>query len=436
VEIAASAGPLRFVVMELRGSDAPGSGDGSLTRICGLPVLVRNLLLLQRNGYGKAWLMVDAGQRLALERALALRPLAMQVEIVEGAGAEARVFSALSDGIGLYWPGSLSFGRHVPALVSATPAPGELLAARHGSDAPGLFVFRGPLATPDGAHFTTLVESYRTTERLGIIEIALAPQFVRSRADARRAERELLVSLRKGADGVVAKFDRYISLAISRQLMKLPVTPNMATLAAGGLAILAALLASRGDYWPMLGGALLFQMNSIFDGIDGEIARAKLLESRLGQWLDTIVDDVSNCAFAVGAALGVFRNTGSELFLVLGALAAAGFVAAAAFMYHYLITVAHSGDLNDFRMPWDAARGDEPARSENPSPPQGLFARLFSAVRFLGRRDAFTFMSTVLACFGRMDIMVWLFAIGAVYLAASIAIGHLGIALQRPRRAS
>lgn len=423
--VALPSAPTRIAVLDLRGTEAPRREGGPLASVCGLPVLVRNLLLLQRRGYTRALLLVSTEHTTVVERALSSRPLMMPVELVTSAPA-----ALPAADIVLYWPGTLSFGRTLPDLATAVPEPGELLAAARGSDDGAPYVFRAPfLPVPGDFGISRLVEEYRAAGRVGLREESLASRFVRAREDVRAAERDLLVSLRKGADGVVAHFDRYISLAISHQLMKLPVTPNMATLAAGGLALLAALLAARGGYWPMLAGAVLFQLNSIFDGIDGEIARAKLLESRLGQWLDTIVDDVSNCAFAVGAAIGAYRNSGSPVYLELGGAAAAGFVIAAAFMYHYLVTVAHSGDLNDFRMPWDAAGSSEPAR---PAANSGLFARLFSAIRFLGRRDAFTFINTVLAVFGLMHVMVWLFAAGAVYLAGSIAIGHLMVAFQKP----
>lgn len=158
----------------------------------------------------------------------------------------------------------------------------------------------------------------------------------------------------------------------------------------------------------MLLGALGFQLNSILDGIDGEIARAKLHESRIGQWLDTLADDSSNLAFSVGACIGCYRTWGSSLFLWLAVACGAGFVITAALMYHYLLTVVHSGDLNDFKMPWEENASDESAASE----PRGV-SRVLARIKFLLRRDTFVFLTTLFALLGQMRVMVWLYALGA-----------------------
>jgi phosphatidylglycerophosphate synthase len=226
-----------------------------------------------------------------------------------------------------------------------------------------------------------------------------------------------LRSLRKDADGVVARFDRYISLATSRRLMALPIRPNHVTAFAALVGLLCGLVAAHGGYLWMLFGALGFQANSILDGIDGEIARAKLLESSLGQWLDTLADDFSNLVFMVGVSVGCYRTNGSKLYLVLGAVAAGGFLFATAFMYHYLVTRVHSGDLNDFAMPWEeGAQG----KRDLSRPAQGLVSRFLARVKWLVRRDTYVFICTVLGLLGQLRIMVWLFALGSTATWTSI----------------
>jgi phosphatidylglycerophosphate synthase len=237
------------------------------------------------------------------------------------------------------------------------------------------------------------------------------------RAAVLAAERALLRSLRKDADGVVAKFDRYVSLALSRRLMALPIKPNHVTLFAALVGILCGLVTAHGGYGWMLLGALGFQANSILDGIDGEIARAKLLESRVGQWLDTVADDVSNLAFMVGVSLGCYRTFGAPLYLVLGGMAAVGFLLASSFMYHYLITRAHSGDLNDFAMPWEEGTAGKRDLSLQA---QGLVARFLARCKWLVRRDAYVFLCTICGLLGQLRVMVWLFAVGTTAAWTSI----------------
>jgi CDP-L-myo-inositol myo-inositolphosphotransferase len=224
--------------------------------------------------------------------------------------------------------------------------------------------------------------------------------------DARRAERALLRSLRKNADGAIAKYDRYVSLSISRWLMLLPITPNQVTFLAATLGVLCGVAAGHGGYGWMLAGALGFQLNSIFDGIDGEIARAKLLESHVGQWLDTIADDLSNLAFFVGTGIGSYRMYGWLGYLVLGVAAGVGQLMTSAVQYHYLLKVAHSGDLNDVILPW--ARYSVSQRPTGTSDGRGFVSKL----QWVFRRDAFAAFSTMFAALGQLRVLTWAFALG------------------------
>jgi len=55
----------------------------------------------------------------------------------------------------------------------------------------------------------------------------------------------------------------------------------------------------RGDYTGFLAGTALFQLINILDGCDGEIARAKYLDSERGRRLDAFCDFVANLIFVL-----------------------------------------------------------------------------------------------------------------------------------------
>jgi CDP-L-myo-inositol myo-inositolphosphotransferase len=268
----------------------------------------------------------------------------------------------------------------------------------------------------------SLAEHVRRWEAEGSVETVLQPIpgiEVVDRVSARRAEGALLRSLRKSADGVVAKFDRYVSLGISRWLMHLPIRPNQVTVLAALLGIVCAMAEAKGGYLAMLLGALGFQANSIMDGIDGEIARAKLLESRLGQWMDTLADDISNLAFMIGVSIGSYRTWGSPRYLVLGGIAATGFILATTIMYHYLITRARSGDLNDFVMPWEE---DALGKRQEGLAPVGTIARILNKIKWVVRRDVYVFLCSLFGLVGQLRCMVWLFALGTTATWAAIVV--------------
>lgn len=109
----------------------------------------------------------------------------------------------------------------------------------------------------------------------------------------------------KPGDGIVSRnLNRPISQACTRLLLWLfprikPIHATFGT-AAIALAMTAALLS--GTEAGLVLGALLFQAASIFDGVDGEIARATWRSSPQGAALDSLVDALTNLACVAGVA--------------------------------------------------------------------------------------------------------------------------------------
>lgn len=110
-------------------------------------------------------------------------------------------------------------------------------------------------------------------------------------------------------------FDRPISRFVSRRLARTAITPNQITLIGVTLGLLAAFLFSRTGYWAPLAGAVLFLVCITVDGIDGEVARLKLMETRFGHYLDVVTDNVVHFAIFAGIAFGLFRASGDPLYL-------------------------------------------------------------------------------------------------------------------------
>ncbi len=84
----------------------------------------------------------------------------------------------------------------------------------------------------------------------------------------------------------------------------LPVTPNQVSLASFLIAVASALGFALGV--PAAGG-IAAQVSSVVDGVDGELARARGLESRVGAFVDSMLDryaDVLIVASASVASLG------------------------------------------------------------------------------------------------------------------------------------
>ncbi len=94
-------------------------------------------------------------------------------------------------------------------------------------------------------------------------------------------------------DGLVSRYiNRRFSTKISALLVD-HLSPNQATLLSFAVNMLAVLVCF---FSPALGG-ILYQVSSILDGVDGEIARAKLETSKVGGWLDSVLDRIGDFAF-------------------------------------------------------------------------------------------------------------------------------------------
>ena len=113
----------------------------------------------------------------------------------------------------------------------------------------------------------------------------------------------------KPQDGFVSRFlNRPISSRITRLLVKSPIHPTAFTTSIFVLPLVAGLFLLRGDYLGVLLGAALFQVFSILDGCDGEIARAKNLESKFGERLDNICDFLGSLIYVVALGIGLHHS--------------------------------------------------------------------------------------------------------------------------------
>jgi phosphatidylglycerophosphate synthase len=245
-----------------------------------------------------------------------------------------------------------------------------------------------------------------------------APILVVDAASTQRAERALFRSLRKREDGWTARWlNRYISLAISRYLARTRLHPNQLSIAILLVGLFGSYLASLGTYATMVLGAFLFQMQSVLDGCDGELSRVTYRGSYLGEWLDTIGDDITNYSFFVGAAIGLFRSTGSTLYLVAGGIMLGCGLLGSGLEYRYLLSI-HSGDL--LKYPLSQATTSQSGRF-------GFIAPLF-------KRDTFVLLTLAAALLDVLGAALVVFAVAAVGVCVSVLSTEMR--LSRERKAS
>ena len=113
----------------------------------------------------------------------------------------------------------------------------------------------------------------------------------------------------KPQDGFVSRFlNRPISRFITSFLLKFPIHPNTWTISIFVLPLIAGAFLLRGDYKSVVIGAAIFQLFSVLDGCDGEIARAKDLESKLGERLDYFCDFLASLIYVLALGFGLHRS--------------------------------------------------------------------------------------------------------------------------------
>ncbi len=123
-------------------------------------------------------------------------------------------------------------------------------------------------------------------------------------AEARRILPKILRrSLYKDGDGPVSKhLNRPISTRISTSLYLRGVylSPNLVSLLAFFMALAASYLLLQGN---LLISALLMQLSSVIDGVDGELARLYRVRSKFGAALDSFLDRYADLAYTLAIAL-------------------------------------------------------------------------------------------------------------------------------------
>lgn len=145
-----------------------------------------------------------------------------------------------------------------------------------------------------------------------------------------------LLSGGKSQDGLVSRFlNRPISRMVTRVLLRFPITPNVWTMSIFPLLVIAFFFLRRGDYWGIVAGCSIFQVYSILDGCDGEIARAKNLVSEVGGQLDTLCDTIGNLLLLIGLGLGLrAQNPASGWIYALEGFLCAALIAMNEFSLH------------------------------------------------------------------------------------------------------
>ena len=152
---------------------------------------------------------------------------------------------------------------------------------------------------------------------------------VRDARSARDAEDRLFAALGSPIDTRLDRaLHRRLSRPVTRAAIALGVTANQLSVLSLLVGLLAAWCFWRGTATAALAGLLVYVAAVVLDHADGEVARLALTESRVGEWLDILVDTIVHAALVVAMGLTAQRLVGAGA--LLGVVATLGIIASAA----------------------------------------------------------------------------------------------------------
>jgi len=262
----------------------------------------------------------------------------------------------------------------------------------------------------------------RGKERVPLPE-GLYSIFILSREDYAEAEKLLLRSVRKETDGFVSRhLNRPVSLFLSRLFTGLGISPNQISVGNLALGLLGAWLTALGGDLNILVGALLFQVSSILDGSDGEVAKLTFRSSERGSWIDTLCDELTCLAYFAALPVGLYRTHHDAIYLYLGVTT----LLFGALLYFLMISYVRKSGKGGSML----QLLEEFERASYEPGPFGRISRVVSTLSFVVRRDFFSFAIFLLCLLGRAPVIVW--TIGLMTPAAAIYMAWLSIRRREP----
>ena len=209
-----------------------------------------------------------------------------------------------------------------------------------------------------------------------------------------KAEKLIFSTVGKTATGWIARnINGRISLPISKHLIKTGLTPNMISVLINVIGMLCGPFYALGH--PVI-GAVFMQIATVLDRCDGEVARIKLMETKKGQWVDTLSDQLTVLSFIIGSSVGYYYHSGSSFPLILGGINLFIFIFFLVWLLYFISKYTDSGSLVAY------FRVDEIVDPEDTS----VIRKIIAFLRPLSRRNVYSVGFLVLAIIGGYPLVV------------------------------
>lgn len=219
----------------------------------------------------------------------------------------------------------------------------------------------------------------------------------------KEAERIIFSHVGKTATGWIARnINGRMSLPLSKLLIRTSLTPNAVSVMINLIGVLCGPFYALG--YPVI-GALLMQVATVLDRCDGEVARIKLMETKKGQWVDTISDQFTVLSFLIGVPVGYYLQTGSTVAVALGSYNIAVFILFLIWSFYFLIKYTDSGSLVAY---FEVDKHIDPEELS-------FLRKLIARLRFLGRRNYYSAILVLIAIIGGNSLVLYATSLGLTF---------------------
>ena len=245
--------------------------------------------------------------------------------------------------------------RHIVALPLVEPLLGEP-GARAAVDAAGDYAGAAYVAG-DGAR--ALLEAVAadfeagdapvaaTFEKVEVGDRARHPAWTRQEVKAADAWQFQLIH--KPLDGFLpAHYQRPLARPFTRMFLRLPLTPNMISVVSTIVSLAGCFIAAMPEWNLHIIGLAILLFGVILDACDGEVARLRMQESKIGAWLDAAGDDIARIGLilAMGFHVSAAHPDWPVLWIMAGTVGLT--VTGMLLIYWYCIFVLGSSSNQDY----------------------------------------------------------------------------------------
>ena len=287
-------------------------------KICGIPFLLRNIFSLQRSGVNTLIIYSDSEntalrKKLSMENKLTVK-LTFKTNITEVVRATKNHPTLILNGGALHTKQEIESGMNFtnqPDEELVYPISPSIMTETLNQIIMGNKVLLSP-SSDDQESFINFLPGKNESQ-------------INKPKDFLIQHKNLLQSCGLSNDSFMDKtITRFFSRQLTRLFLKTPLSPNMITILSLFIGLISAVFFLQGTHENSIIGAGLLLLSAWIDCTDGEVARLKFSESKIGGKLDILCDNLVHFSVFFAIGMGLYQSTENNIFMFFGLFAVFG----------------------------------------------------------------------------------------------------------------